>query len=262
MKNWLVAVGVFWSIMFLCVDVWTFRSNKCFSPVTMYKHISLCFSDGVHSHPCRAGFRWGAPMVLCCDWTSLLEGAQGAVLIAVPWRVPLQGRVAAEPAPRVSFSGAPWLRADGQTLEWAQRSWRRSHGAHSVRDAQETSVAAWYVAVCAALHELVVEMRLTRFLLDVCALGQRINLERFLRLQHVFSVFLCNHPALRSQPCLSTISWDNCQHFMWRAKTYLEISLAVTVQGLEIGCRSWDEGALLPPVSVRIIKMIFSLYWL
>lgn len=88
-------------------------------------------------------------VVLSCDWTALLEGAQGAVLITVPGRVFLQGRVAAEPTARVPLSGAPRMRAEGQTLERAPRS----HGAHGVRDAQERCVAAWvgYVAVCASL---------------------------------------------------------------------------------------------------------------
>lgn len=160
-----------------------------------HKYIRLCFSDSIHSdHLCRAGFSWQAPMALCCDRTILLEGAQGAVLVAVKQRIPLQG----QPAPWVTFSRAAWPRAEGKTLEWAPWSRRWSHGADSIRHAQERGVTAGvgYVAVGAALHELVVKLGLTFFLLDNLALSQRVDLERFLCLHHVCCVFLYDHPAL------------------------------------------------------------------
>lgn len=186
----LEAVGVFWRNTFHGVNVcrWTFNSNikVQLHTILLCIYYTLCFSEGLHSDdPCWAGFCW---LVLCWDWT-LLEAAQGAVLVAVPGRVPLQ------PAPGVSFIRAPWLRAEGQTLEWAPWRWQRSHGAHGVRDAQEGIITAWvgYVAVWSARHEV----GLTLFLLlDDGTLGQRVNLERFLCLQHVCRVLLRNHPAL------------------------------------------------------------------
>lgn len=138
--------------------------------------------------------------MLCCEWTGLCEGAQGAVLITVPWRVRLQGGCfTAEPTPRVTLSRAPRLRSEGRT-PWT-KCW--SHGTRSIRDAQERSITDWAecVAVGAALHQLVVKGRLTVFLWDVFTLNHGVDLERCLCFHYICCVFWCDHPALRLQSC-------------------------------------------------------------
>lgn len=170
-----------------------------FTVQLLHINIILFFPNGIHpNNPLWARCYWQAPMVRCRDWTTLLEGAQGAVLITVPRRVLLQRCVTAEPTPWVSFSRAPWLRAEGQTLKRALWSCQWSHGAHSVRDPQERIITDWLndVTVWTALHQLVVKMGMTVFLWDICALGQGVDLKRCLCFQHVCRVFFCNHPAL------------------------------------------------------------------
>lgn len=106
----------------------------------------------------------------------LVEGAQGAVFVAVEGNAALHLSFAAHQAP------------------WAVFGW--SQGAHGVRHTQEQTVAAEVrdVGVRGLLPDRLRGLR--PFLLDVLTLGEGVDLDHFLHLQPIGCLVSGNHPAL------------------------------------------------------------------
>lgn len=142
----------------------------------------------------------GSSVFLCRVSETLVESAEGAVLIAVQGGA--SGHVI---VPWVLIVRVPQLRAEGRISEGALS--QRNHCAHSVRKPQKALVTTRVndVGVGAALGEGVVRFGTARLLWDIRAPDHCVKFKDLLCLQNVCCFLMRHHPALQKEDLNSRI---------------------------------------------------------